>query len=178
MTVNRPRMTVDRTAAIVAAAGGFALCGLAQVRSIVGQRRRKLRDPISEARREAGFTLVEVIVALAMLSIGLGVLLSAISNSLQRTTTAEQTSMASSLAQSLLEDVGVNVAVTPGEREGLEAGDLHWRLTIVPYGDDRQREKSPIGLYRVVTEIDWQQGPERRWYRLETLRLGAHLEQK
>jgi len=141
--------------------------------------RRKPAASASQRRNsEAGFTLVEVIAALAMLSIGLGVLLSVISTSLQRTTAAAQALVASSLAQSLLADVGVNAAVMPGEREGSEATGLHWRLTIVPYGDDGQHDQSLIGLYRVVTEVDWQQGPERRSYTLETLRLGAHQEQK
>src|SRR5689334_24993557 len=66
-------------------------------------RRRIVRERSASNRTgEAGFTLVEVIVALAMLSVGLTVLLGMISSGLGRTGTAERTAAAASLAQSLL----------------------------------------------------------------------------
>ena len=134
--------------------------------------RRKLRGRISEAGREAGFTLVEVIVALAMLSVGLGVLLGLISSSLRQTANAESMAEASSLAQSLMDEGGIDMPVKPGERDGQFPNGLHWHLKMLPFGDDSEREEWPVGLYKVSTEVVWGEGTARRSFELTTLRFG------
>lgn len=121
---------------------------------------------------EAGFTLVEVIVALAMLSAGLALVLLMISNGLGRTASAQQMAEAGSLAQSLMARVGTELAIQPGEHEGKFADGYRWRLALAPYGEVRQGDDSPIALYAVSTEISWRDHDMLRSYRLTSLRLG------
>jgi general secretion pathway protein I len=121
---------------------------------------------------EAGFTLVEVIVALAILSVGLSILLGLISNGLRQTGNAERMAEAGSLAQSLLAEVGTDLAIKPELREGQFPNGYRWRLRMLHFGDAREREEWPVGAYTILTEVEWQQGSERRSYALTTLRLG------
>ena len=126
---------------------------------------------------ERGFTLVEVIVALAMLSIGLSVLLGLISSGLRQAKTAERAAEASSLTQSLLAEVGTRRPVKQGAFEETMPSGFRGHLTIEPYGAPAV-EGSPIGLYLVSADVEWEDVAERRSFALKTLRLGPAERQK
>ena len=121
---------------------------------------------------EAGFTLVEVIVALAILALGIGGLIGMISGSLQQTALAARTTEAGTLAQSLLARVGTELPIRAEEQSGEFPNGYRWTLKASVYGDPREREEWPIGAYKVSAEVDWLDGDKRRVYTLETLRLG------
>lgn len=127
---------------------------------------------MTRAKSEAGFTLVEVIVALAMLSIGLTLVFGLISSGLGRTASAERMAEAGSLAQSLLAEVGTKLAIRPEERDGLYPNGYRWHVKMLPYGDGTERDEASVGLYTISTEVEWGEGTEKRSYALTTLRLG------
>lgn len=154
MTTNRLRIMVE---------------GLARVVASVAGNLRRLRP---HAGDEAGFTLIEVIVALAILSVGLSALLGLISNSLRQTANAGRMAEAGSLAQSLMAEVGTERPIKPEEREGQFPNGYRWHLKMHPYGDAKEREEWPVGVYTVSTEVEWDVGAQRRSYALTTLRLG------
>jgi len=121
---------------------------------------------------EAGFTLVEVIVALAILSIGIGVVGGLISSSLRRTAAAERMAEAGSMAQSLLAEVGADLPIESGERNGQFPNGYLWHLKMQPYGSPAERGEWPVGAYVISTEVEWQDRSQRRSYMLTTLRFG------
>jgi general secretion pathway protein I len=121
---------------------------------------------------EGGFTLVEVIVALAILSLGLSVLLGSMSGSLRQTANAARMAEASALAQSLLAEVGTGLQIKPEDSFGQFRNGYRWHLKMQPYGGVREREEWPVGAYQVSTEVEWEEGTSRRSYVLTTLRLG------
>lgn len=133
---------------------------------------RRARKLQSDERGEAGFTLVEVIVALAMLSIGLSLVLSLISGGLNRTGSAGRMAEAGSLAQSLLAQVGTDWPIKPDDRGGSSPNGYRWHLTMFPYGDPVTQNEMPVGLYRVSAQVEWDEGVGSRSYALTTLRLG------
>lgn len=133
---------------------------------------RVLRRSITRSKREAGFTLVEVIVALAMLSAGLSLLLGLISNGLRQTASAQRMAGAGSLAQSLMAEVGADLAVRAEVRDGQTTDGYRWRLKMQPYDNARDSQEGTVGLFSVSAEIEWEEGDERRAYALTTLRLG------
>lgn len=133
---------------------------------------RRLRRWMAGAKREAGFTLVEVIVALAILSAGLSLLLGLISNSLRQTASAQRMAGASSLAQSLMAEVGTDVAIRAEVRDGQYPNGYRWRLKMQPYDRVKQNDERPVELFSVSAEVEWEEGTERRVYALTTLRLG------
>jgi len=129
----------------------------------------------SRADGEAGFTLVEVIVAIAMLALGMGALIGLISASLQQTVSAARTSEAGSLAQSLLARVGTELAISTAELTGEFPNGYRWTLKTSPYGDARERQEWPFGAYHVSAEVEWVETGRRRAYALHTLRLGPKV---
>jgi general secretion pathway protein I len=131
-----------------------------------------IRENCRLRKGEAGFTLVEVIVALAILALGLSVLLGSISGSLRQTANATRMAEASALAQSLLAGVGPDLQIKPEQRSGQFPNGYRWHLTMQPYGGVREREEWPVGAYQISTEVEWEEGVGSRSYALTTLRLG------
>ena len=132
----------------------------------------KARSLTAVAVEDDGFTLVEVIVALAILSVGLSVVLGVISGGLEQTASAERRAEAGSLAQSLMAQVGTEWPIKSEERDGQFPRGYTWHLRVQQYGTGKEREEWPVGLYTISTEVKWDDGKERRSYELTTLRVG------
>ncbi|MGJ5176505.1 type IV pilus modification PilV family protein [Bradyrhizobium oligotrophicum] len=126
----------------------------------------------SAADDEAGFTLVEVIVALAMLSLGLTLVMGLLSTGLSRTGMAERLAGAVSLAQSVMAQVGSVIPLRADIRDGTEANGYQWHLAIQPYRPAQSGDARPVELYQVSVQVGWQQGQDPRSYALSTLRIG------
>jgi len=86
---------------------------------------------------QRGFTLLEVLVALAVLSISLGILLPVFSDTLQRQTAVADRRTANMLAQSKLDEIGSEIKLRDGASDGTFANGFTWHLEIVPYDFDR-----------------------------------------
>ncbi|MBV8755029.1 MAG: prepilin-type N-terminal cleavage/methylation domain-containing protein [Hyphomicrobiales bacterium] len=122
--------------------------------------------------RTRGFTLVEIIVALAILALSLNVILPTMSDALWRTGEAEAQAEAASLACSLLAQAGTAVPLAGGEASGQFENGFRWQLRITPYGLGDQA--MPLRAYKVVAAVFW--GDARREYSvaLTTLRLAGN----
>jgi len=131
-----------------------------------------LAHPTSPASRRSGFTLVEIIVALAILALSLNVILPAISDALWRTGEAEAQAEAASLARSLLAQAGSALALKGGAAAGQFDNGFRWQLQVTPYGSADQAV--PARAYRVVAEVIWGDPPHEHSVALSTLRLGAN----
>jgi general secretion pathway protein I len=124
-------------------------------------------------RTDGGFTLIETLVALAILSIALSVLLTVFGDGIRRQGRAEQLAMATLQAQSLLARVGVDIPLKTGAATGALSKGLHWRLHVDRYGDAGDRKAWPSDAYQVVVEVVSEEGNRNEpLVRLVTLRLG------
>ena len=86
--------------------------------------------------RQRGYTLIEVIVAFAILALGLTLLLGTLSGAARQVRWADEAGRASLHAQSLLDTVGIGEALRPGHRDGsFEDGRYRWSLDVAPYRD-------------------------------------------
>jgi prepilin-type N-terminal cleavage/methylation domain-containing protein len=83
--------------------------------------------------REAGFTLIEVLVAFAILSIVLLTLFSGLSTALFGDRRAEFTRIALRQAKAELETAGIATPLTPGETTGRFENGIEWRMSVQPY---------------------------------------------
>jgi general secretion pathway protein I len=124
------------------------------------------------ASRRAGFTLVEIIVALAILALSLNVILPTISDALWRTGEAEVQAEAASLARSLLVQAGSAMALKDGGAAGQFENGFRWRLEVTPYGSADQT--MPVRAYKVVAAVFWGDAPHENSVALTTLRLGGN----
>src|SRR5258708_16650875 len=102
---------------------------------------------------EAGFTVVEVVMALTILALALGVLLNVMSNSIRQTGQAETAAEAGSLAQSLLAKIGTELPLRDGQITGQSDRGFRWRVQIDAYGDGTDRQGWPGAAHQVFLAV-------------------------
>ncbi|HWC64050.1 MAG TPA: type II secretion system protein [Rhizomicrobium sp.] len=138
-----------------------------------------MRTTPPEHRRCAGFTLIEVLVSLAIAAIGMAFFLSAAGMGLQNTGIADQSIQATRLAQSHLAAVGFSVPLRQGNYSGDDGPGFRWQVRIFaplnhpkPAGSSEAAATSRA-LYPVEVDESWQSGFSRREIVLRSERLGT-----
>ncbi len=122
---------------------------------------------------QRGFTLVELLVSLAILSIALAVLFSAISASLDRVRIGRDEALASALVQSLLARAGTDRPLSIGETSGTYSNGYRWDVVIRPYGTNADSKAWRMTAYQVIATVSWRDGGQDRARRLSALKLVA-----
>ena len=116
---------------------GQARAGLAMSRArriIRSSRRDGIIARTSGRARQRGYTLIEIIVAFAILALGLTLLLGTLSGATRQVRAAGDAGRAALHAQSLLDEFAT--LPQPQHREGdLEQGRYHWQLDVTPWQD-------------------------------------------
>ena len=132
----------------------------------------------SPARLARGFTLLEVVVALAIAGLAFVLLFRAGSTGLLAADTASRAEEAVERAQSHLAAIGREASVVAGDREGKDGGGFRWHLTVRPLAS--RRATSPNGvsrlettLYDVTVAISWKTRGRDRRVVLESRRLAS-----
>ena len=140
--------------------------------------RQILRRGRNGRHRQRGYTLIEVIVAFAILALGLTLLLGTLSGAAQQVRWADEAGRASLHAQSLLDTIGVGAALQPGHRDGkFEDGRYRWSLDVVPYRDPllpppAATDLGAPRLLQLSLLVQWGEGDDpRRRLTLQSLRL-------
>lgn len=112
--------------------------------------------------------------ALAILSISLGLLLQSFSTSMRGIALSETYTKAVMLADSRLEEVGVITPLAEGVNEGDAEEGLHWRVSVTPYEEkDADYFEKRISPYLIKVEVHWTEGTHERNVELSTLRLAV-----
>ena len=86
-------------------------------------------------RRASGFTILEVLVALAILAFAMAAILGAIGTNLAAAARAQALMRATMAAQSLLAGAGLDAPLQPGRHSGVLPDGSGWSLDIHPDGD-------------------------------------------
>lgn len=128
-------------------------------------------------RAQAGFTLIEIIVAFGILALGLTLLLGTLSGASRQLRQGGDAGRAALLAQTLLEE-RADALMLPGSAQGeLEDGRYRWTLEVEPWTDPAPRDR-PIAedpaaarLLHVQLDMQWDEGGPQQRLRLTTLRL-------
>ena len=81
-------------------------------------------------REEAGFTLLEVLVAFAILAVALAGMLQAFGGGLDTVRRTQAANETWSAARSLLERVGTELPLEAGQRSGTDESGLAWTVAI------------------------------------------------
>ncbi|HUC12747.1 MAG TPA: type II secretion system protein [Stellaceae bacterium] len=130
---------------------------------------------------EAGFTLLEVAVAVAIAGLALVGLFQAGSGGVFAVDTAARAAEALQRAQSHLAAVGRDAALVQGDSGGDDGGGYRWRLLVQPVmqrpgvaADGVTAQNTT--LFSVEVVISWQSRGHQREVVLRTLRLGTGAE--
>lgn len=118
-----------------------------------------------------GFTLVEVLVALAVIAITLPALLQIFTVGVAAIRASDREDEAVRLATSKLAAAGTEIPFADGHAEGRTERGLAWTLDMRPENDTSPTSRY-LG-YRVTTTVTWPAGVVRpRAVTLETLKIG------
>lgn len=103
-----------------------------------------------------GFTLLEVIIAVAILGASLAILLGAVNKNLVLASRSKNLSIASSLAQQKLGEIELDGYPEVGEEQGVfeESPGFSWYLSVLPY--DIQQLGTEIRV--VMLTVTWDEG--------------------
>ncbi len=124
------------------------------------------------AGRSGGFTLLEVLVAFALLAVMLVALLQAFTQGLGVQHAAEERSTAVLVARSKLAEVDRVLPLEEGEESGELEDGLAWRLVVTPHEDPdgEGSDDELLRLYQVTVTVERDGRPLAE---ITSLRLGA-----
>ncbi len=133
------------------------------------------RSPSTTDRRR-GFTLLEVLVAFAVLAVALGVAFEIFAMGLRGARSADALTRAVLIAESRLARVGVETELTPGESEGETDDGTLWRIEIhdqpAEDGDEERTVTPSLPVLRdIIVTVSWGDAASRQSFVLRTSRL-------
>lgn len=141
-----------------------------------------MKPPASKRRRSSGFTLIEVVVAVAIAGLALVGLFRAGTGGLISVEAAGRVDEAIERAQSHLAAFGRSGAIVPGEVEGEDGGGYRFRLRALPLATQQSllagQNVAATTLYDVEVLITWPARSGTRSAYLHTRRIGPGAPQQ
>ena len=131
----------------------------------------KLNKPSND-----GFSLLEVIVALAIMTMGFVTVLQLFSGSIRSVSLSEQYLKGTTLAHSKLGELEVsNYKVTEFEGTFPDEKDYRWQLEISPHTSPLNSKENNIQLSEVTLNVLWENAGKTRDIELSTLKVDGEL---
>lgn len=123
-----------------------------------------------------GFSLLEMLVAIAVLGFSLGALYQAVSGASRNVHLDEQYTYASVLAESLLANYQM-VPVEGMQESGETEGGYAWQVIAQPTPGNYPENMELGSLQNIEVTVSWHDGEKVRKFQLDSIVLGAELEQ-
>jgi len=118
-----------------------------------------------------GFSLLEILVAFSILAVSLGILLKIFSSGVNTAMVAEEYTMATQIAESLMAQTGVIEPVTAGNSRGTENEKYHWQINIENITSPVAGDEVEYMTVQVI--VEWQAGQQNnRYIELNSLKPG------
>lgn len=122
-------------------------------------------------KREGGFTLLEVLVALSILGVTLTVLFAIFGHSLDRSRETQSRLEARTAASALLAQAETVATLRYGDSNGRLSTGMDWTLNVRPYGSDEDAKAWPAAAAEVTATVRWGGRGPGQSFTLRTLRL-------
>jgi general secretion pathway protein I len=127
--------------------------------------------------RSRGFTLLELLLAFVVFTLGFVTVLEILSGSMRNTVRARHYSEAALTAQSLMDQVGLEIPLTRGFATNGESGEYKWELDISNYTNTDENvqsvelaELTSIELLQVDLLVSWGKPPREQSWNFSTVR--------
>lgn len=124
-------------------------------------------------RRNAGYTLIEVLVAFMILALALTVLLRIFSGGVRSVSVSSEYARAVLIAESRLAAAGIDGVLAPGETSGIDDDRYEWTRTVHEYtpSPDYKASVQNVPAYFVTVSVAWPHGEGTRSIDISTIRL-------
>ncbi len=124
--------------------------------------------------KEQGFTLIEVVVAVAILGIALTVIIELFAGGLRLARASKEYTKAVNYANAKMEEIASQQTLEEGITEGEFDETYHWRVTmnkvnLLPV-EKPWEVKPPIQLFQIKVDVLWKPGSTERSASVETYR--------
>ena len=135
----------------------------------------------STLQNAKGFSLLEILVALTLLALAMGVLMQIFSRGVNSAALADRYAKATMYAESKLATIGVEQELKETAATGKFDDDFSWGLVVRPYLDPNPKEPSvidyeklmPTQLFEIELKVTFMADDQReRAVNLSTLRVG------
>ena len=126
---------------------------------------------IPQGNRSAGFLLIEVVVALAIVAMAFAYGFRTLSGSLDRLGRDHNSTAALLLAQSTLDRVGYDIALAQGDINGSTRDGFSWSIEMAPYASAPVPVDNVLIGYVVRVTVGWKERSNTRQVQLSTIRL-------
>lgn len=129
------------------------------------------RAALASWRASEGFTLLEILVALAILGLSLSVVFASFSLALDRTRASQTNSAAEHLARALLLQSETADPAALKNQSGETGGHLTWQVRIADYGSAEDRAAWTNDAKDIFVRVSWKDHGRTRSVSLRSLRL-------
>jgi general secretion pathway protein I len=127
---------------------------------------------MTSPRRAAGWSLIEAVVALAILALALGTTYQVLSAAARRAALVQHYAEALALAESKLAEAATGAALIRGAQSGITEQRFEWLRSVEPYSsDDELAEPPEVVRYRIKVEVRWALDGQQRSLALSSVRL-------
>jgi general secretion pathway protein I len=138
-------------------------------------KRRSRRAPAPAGSR--GFTLLELLLAFVVFALSFATVLEILSGSMRNTMRARQYTEAALTAQSVMDQVGLEIPLLAGFTGNGESGEYLWEIEIVPYEGGGEgfnpvelAELTGIELLQIDLHVSWGAPPREQSSEFSTVR--------
>jgi general secretion pathway protein I len=128
-------------------------------------------------RASNGFTLLEVLLAFVVFALSFTAVLEILSGSMRNTVRAREYTEAALIAQSVMDQLGLELTVEQGANYSGESGDYQWELNIGLYEEVEENTQSVvlgeltgIELLQIDLVISWGEPPRDNSNEFSTVR--------
>jgi len=127
--------------------------------------------------RNRGFTLLELLLAFVVFALSFATVLEILSGSMRNTVKARQFTEAALTAQSVIDQVGLEIPLQAGFSAAGDSGDYHWEIELYDYVDTGENpysvelaELTGIELLQVDLLVSWGEPPREQSSRFATVK--------
>lgn len=134
-----------------------------------------MKQPVIIPARQAGFTLIEAVVAFAILALSCGVVYRVFGDSLLFQNSLQRRQAAMALAESKLAELNAEIPLHPGIQQGTTPDGSHWQVSVTPYMEQGLTvdPRLPLRLFALEVQVTWQDRNQPYHFALHGLRLGS-----
>lgn len=128
-------------------------------------------------KNDGGFTLLEVLLAFVVFALSFTTVLEILSGSMRNTVRAREYTEVALIAQSVMDQVGLEIPLEQGTTHAGESGEYEWEVYISSYADSAENaysielsELTGIELLQIDLIVSWGEPPREKSRSFSTVR--------